>query len=548
VVTALPLLATTPPFGWINWSIVILYLAGMITIGHLTGRRKTDAEGYFLGQRSVPIFAVVLSTIAAMLSAATFVGAPERAFNGDLSYLVLNVGGFIAMVLVGTLFIPRFYRAGTITIYGFLKQRYGEGARVACSAMFIVGRILASGARLFIVAIPISKLVFASQTARYAGGYAPKYIVLAILIIGCMGIAYTVAGGIKAVIWTDTAQIIVVIGVALMTIGLLLHWIPRPVGEVYHILAAAPADPAHADGHSKLRIVDTSWDLTREFTLWVALLASMPLQLAAYGTDHDMAQRMLTAKSPLRGGLSAILAQVASIVVVSLFMIIGLLLYIYYKRPDVMGFTPDDPVGVDIYPQFLMHHLPVGISGLAIAGLFAVAQGSLDSAINALASSLVADLYWPLRRLRGLPVDGVSTKAPRVAVLLMGATLILFAIAVSFLFDPNGKRSLLDFALGIMTFASSGMLAVFLTALFTRRGNTRSVLAALVVGFAVVAALQAPVLARWSGWLFKRPVRLASFWAMPIATAFAFVVCIVGRRRQSEIREPSGFEVAGKRA
>src|SRR6476660_7591341 len=97
-------------FGLINWSVVILYLLGMIAIGHLHGRKKTDAEGYFLGERSVPIFAVVLSTIAAMLSAATFVGAPQAAFKGDLSYLVLNVGGFIAIVIVGTVFIPRFYR------------------------------------------------------------------------------------------------------------------------------------------------------------------------------------------------------------------------------------------------------------------------------------------------------------------------------------------------------------------------------------------------------------------------------------------------------
>src|SRR5947209_13762111 len=127
-------------------------------------------------------------------------------------------------------------------------------------------------------------------------------------------------------------------------------------------------------------------------------------------------------------------------------MIIGLLLYVYYRRPDVMGFTPDDPIGngVDVYPHYLMHHLPVGLAGLAMAGLFAVAQGSLDSAINAMASSLVADLYWPWRRLRGLPVNEGSAGTPRVAVVLMGAVLILFAIACVFLFDPKSSRGLLN--------------------------------------------------------------------------------------------------------
>jgi Na+/proline symporter len=210
-----------------------------------------------------------------------------------------------------------------------------------------------------------------------------------------------------------------------------------------------------------------------------------------------------------------------------------------------MGFTPDDPIGngVDVYPHYLMHHLPVGLAGLAMAGLFAVAQGSLDSAINAMASSLVADLYWPLRRLRGLPVDQASAKTPRIAVALMGAVLILFAIVSVFLYDPSGKRSLLGFALGIMAFAYSGMLAVFLTALLTRRGNTSSVLSALIVGALVVAVLQEPVMVRWSRAIVGKPWKLAPFWAMPIGTIFAFIVCVLGGPQEREPAEPRGFEV-----
>jgi SSS family transporter len=508
----------------------------MVVIGHLHLHRKTDAEGYFLGQRSVPIFAVVLSTIAAMLSGATFVGVPDVAVNGDLTYLVLNVGGFIAIVIVGIFFVPRFYRAGTITIYGFLRQRFGEEARIACSGMFIIGRILASGTRLFIVAIPISQLLFDTGDHQ-----RPGPIAVAILLVGCVGIAYTVAGGIKAVIWTDTAQIIVVVGAACMSIGLLLHAIPRSVPEIFHILNTPGTG---LNGGSKLRIVDTSFDFSREFTLFVALLANMPLQLAAYGTDHDMVQRMLTAKSATRGGASAILAQVLSIFVVSLFLVIGLLLYIYYKRPDIMGFTPSDPTKpsvVSLYPQFLRNHMPIGLAGLAMAGLFAVAQGSLDSAINAMASSLVADFYWPLRKLRGLPVDEANSRTPRFAVLAMGATLILAAIACIFFYDfeHQSPGGLLSFALGIMSFAYSGMLAVFLTALFTRRGNTASVLAALVVGFAIVFIFQKGVMLTWTQWFFHKPYAFGTFWSMPIGMIVAFVVCVSGKpRHQPQVVMP----------
>src|SRR5882762_2625272 len=140
-------------FGYIDATVLVMYLAAMVIIGHSVGRKKLDAEGYFLGGRSSPTWAVVLSTIATTLSAATFVGVPQESYTGNLTYLVLNIGGFLAVLIVAALFIPRFYRAGTVTIYGFLEQRFGEGARIAASGMFIFGRILASGARLFIAAM-----------------------------------------------------------------------------------------------------------------------------------------------------------------------------------------------------------------------------------------------------------------------------------------------------------------------------------------------------------------------------------------------------------
>src|SRR5438876_1051402 len=264
--------------------------------------------------------------------------------------------------------------------------------------MFLIGRLLASGARLFIAAIPVCLLLFGSFEPSKA------QIITAIILIGALGTAYTVAGGIKAVIWTDTIQLCIVMGTTLLTIGLLLHKIPAPITEIWHALATPGAGP-HG---SKLKLIDVSTDVTRPFTLWTALIGATFMGVAAAGVDHDLAQRMLTAKSALRGSLSLIASQFLSVTVVSLFLIIGLLLYIYYGRPDLMGAAaPTDPMRTtqQVYPQFLLYHLPAGLRGLAIAGMFAAAQGSLDSAINAMASSAVADLYWPLRRKLGLRVD-----------------------------------------------------------------------------------------------------------------------------------------------
>src|SRR5215468_9687455 len=118
-------------FGRWDWGILGGYLGLMALIGALASRRKTDAAGYFLAERQMPVLMVALSVVATSLSVATFVGVPQLSFTGDLSYLILNIGGFLAVFIVGLIFIPRFYRAGTVTIYGYLDQRYGEAAMIA---------------------------------------------------------------------------------------------------------------------------------------------------------------------------------------------------------------------------------------------------------------------------------------------------------------------------------------------------------------------------------------------------------------------------------
>ena len=502
-------------FTRLDWLVVGAYMALMAVIGTLAARKKTDAEGYFLAERRMPTFAVALSIVATSLSVATFVGAPQETFNGDLTYLSLNIGGFLAVFVVATLFIPRLYHAGSITIYGYIDQRFGETAKIALSCMFLIGRLLASGARLFIAAIPLCLLMYETfEPTR-------SQLIWAIVLIGAIGTAYTIAGGIRAVIWTDTAQITIVFGTLILSIGLLLYKIPIDAGQIVNVLR----EPVLGEGHSKLRLLDFSF--SGEYTIWTALIGSTFLSTAVYGVDHDFAQRMLTAKSAWRGSLSLIVAQVISLIVVSAFMVVGLLLYIFYKRHDIMGAAaPLDEVRktMGVYPQFLLAHMPKGCAGLAIAGMFAAAQGSLDSAINAMASSAVADLYWPIRSKLGYTVDvSERAKSPRIAVAIMGAVLIGFAILSALRYDPN-KRSLLNFALGVMSFAYSGMLGVFLTALLTRRGNTASVLAALVAGVIVVTSLQDEIFGRITG------TKLPSFWWMPIGTAVAFVICVMGKR------------------
>jgi SSS family transporter len=524
----LPFPATLAAFGTVDWFILGGYLGLMLAIGLVAAwresRHKSNAEDFFLGGRSMPTWVLAISIVGSSLSVATFVGVPDRSYGGDVTYLVLYVGNFIAAFVVGFVFVPRLYRAGTVTIYGYLAQRFGETARVAVSLTFLFGRMLASGARLMLAAVPLCMLVRNAPASEIT----KEQMVMAILVIGFVGTFYTVFGGIKAVVWVDALQFALVVGAAVLSIGLLLHRIPLPIGQLWRVLADA----------DKLRVVDLSTDPTKPFTLWTALTGGMLVSMAAFGVDHDLAQRFLIARSPARGALSVIASQFVGIVVVAMFLVIGLLLYVYYKRPDIMGWSPPYPPpsteqATAAYQLFMMKELPPVASGLAMAGLFAVARGSLDSAINALASSLVADIYLPLRRARGRSADADKPMdAPKIAVAAVGAVLVGFAILCVYVYDP--KQPFLDFALNVLNFAFSGMLAVFLTALLTRRGNSATVVAALVTGIVVVTLTQDAPLQWITSRLFGRPTRIAFTWAMPVATGLAFLVCVAGATKRRE--------------
>lgn len=508
-----------PGFGWVDWVIIFAYMLGMFAISAFVARRQRDSEHFFLGGRSMPAWAVALSVIATSLSAATFIGAPEIAFKGDLTYLTTYGGACLAGFVVAFWFVPPLYRAGTVTIYGYLGRRYGDPARIAASVMFLLGRLLASGSRLFMSGIAFGFMWY--------GDTQPGQIVPAIITLGVIGTVYTAFGGIQAVIWTETIQFSVVVLAAAVSIGLLWWAIPAPAAQIFDALA-------NADGGSKLRLFDTSMDISAPYTVWAGFFAMIVVTTSTHGVDHDLVQRVLTAKSSWRGGMALIGSMVLTIPVVFLFMVIGLLLHVYYQRPDLMGaLAPLDAVTDTrrVFPQFVLNHIPFGVRGLIMAGLFSASMSTFQSAINAMASSLVADLYAPWLALRARRRGEVVThdisltrlSESRFAVALIGAALTVFAVLAAYL-QARGGDTLINFALGVMAFALAPLLGVFLAAMFTRRGNTWSVYAALAFGVVLVWMLQPDMAPRWLG------TKVAWPWWWVIVSPLCFLICAAGPR------------------
>lgn len=519
--------ATAPSFAMLDWAVVAAYLGLVVLIGFLASRKRHD--GYFLAGRSMPLWAVAISILATSQSAATFVGGPEESFAGNLTYLATNLGTLIAAVVVAFIFLPRFYRHNVTSVYEVIGHEMGSRAQQIASAMFMLGRVFASGARLFIVAIPFSLVAF--------GDLEPARLATSIFIVATVATAYSLAGGIRAVIWTDVAQVVVY--VSCITIALALIWqkIPLDAGEVVDVLQSA-------DGQSKLTLIDLGFDpawrmgidLSRPYTLWAILSGFTLLMIAAYGTDQDLTQRMLTCRSPGKATGSLLLATLITWPIVLIFLLMGLLLYVFHHLPDAAGIPASG--GADsrrVFIDFILNEMPLGMRGLMMAGLLAAAMSSMDSALNAMSSTTIADFYRPWRRKQTgceLADDAKERRIARIASLGWAMALAGFA-CLCILWHEGSGRTLISFALGVMTFAYSGLLGVFFTALLTRRGNAVSAIAAMATGFAIVLALEPAIMSIWLGWLKQESFTIAFPWKLTLGALASTAVCMTGSRRPS---------------
>lgn len=516
-------------FAPLDWAVLLGYMVIVVVIGVAVSMKRRGLDDFFLAGRQIPMWAAAVSVLATSMSAATFLGGPQQAYAGNLTYFAVNLAALLAVVLSALFFIPMYYRLNVTSIYEVLGRGLGVGAQRAATVMFMIGRVFASGSRLFMVGIPFSTIVF--------GDTAPGHLALSITLISLGATAYTMVGGIRAVIWTDVLQAMVFISCVLIALFWVVARVPTSAGEVYDALAVT--DVA---GGSKLLMLDTQWSLTNQYTLPAILIGWTLFFLAAFGADHDLVQRMLTCRSARRGAWSVIMSNLLTWPVVGLFLLIGLLLYVFYERPDLMGDAAPGYAVMDqrqVFLEFILHEMGSGMRGLMVAGLFAAAMSTLDSTLNALASTTVTDFYRPFARRRNpesaaAGPDRAESWVSRGAVVLWALVLAGFAFICISWQTASGK-TLIDFALGVMLYAYTGLLAVFMVTLWTKRGNSVSAIAALLTGFVTILTIQ-------MGWLdgVLRPMldelglpstaRLAMPWQMVVGTGLSVGVCLIGRR------------------
>lgn len=525
----------------IDWLIVAIFLLTLVTIGYLFSHRNKNIEDYFVAGRSMPGWLVAIAATGTTISAGTFVGSPELGFNTNLTYIMNLIGAIFGGCLVAALILPKLYNAKTITIYGYLGNRFGENTRRANSVMFLVGQLFTSGSRLFIAAIAISVIVF--------GNIQFNFMVWSILLLGIISTFYTMMGGIKGLLYIDTFQTLLMIftGVVALVIvycsldGLTFAqiWDTMTAGGMVKNPAQTGVVPGMSvDGTlsgwvagSKIEMFDWSLDFTKPYTILGGMIGVAVFKIAQYTTDQEFVQRQLACKNVRKAGMSLIYSQLLSLPVVLVFLSIGSLLYVkYITTPAIdgdlsLGFFRD---ARDIFPQFIKNYIPVGVRGLMITGLLAAALSSFNSAINSMASSFVADLYLPIKKQRGkeLKSDSEQISSSRWMVGLMGMLLTGFAVVTCIMQQSSGLN-LVDFATGVMCFAYVGMLGVFLTAIFTKRGSERSVIAALITGMIIIIPLM------FQKELFGQNY-IAWTWWCPIGSIITTLICMCGKGKKVE--------------
>jgi SSS family solute:Na+ symporter len=467
---------------------VVLYFAFTLGVGLWVSRHQRSATDYFLGARNLPAWAILLSIVATETSALTVISIPGIGARSDLTFLQLTFGYLLGRIGVARWLLPGYFRGDQETAYARLESRFGVGTRRLTSLIFLVSRFLGDAVRVFASAIPL---------ALVTGWTIPT----AIIAMGIVTMIYTWIGGFKAVVWTDVLQLSVYLAGGLG--ALLIAW---------KLAGGAPEAFARAQEAGKLRLFDLTPSLTHTYTIWSGILGGALLSAASHGTDHLIVQRLLATRSLGDARVALIGSGVMVILQFSLFLLVGSAIW-------AAGIAPAAAPSDELFPSFVVHHLPTGLAGLVIAGILAAAMGTHSSAINSLASSATHDLYasWtgrtdPVHLLRvGRVISAVW------ALGLIGGALFFHATA------GNGQTPVVVLALSIASVTYGPLLGTYVLAGRWPRARGRDVVGAVsitVVLMLLVIFAKRLAAAPGLGWL--EPLGgLAWPWYVPLGTLLA---------------------------
>jgi SSS family solute:Na+ symporter len=508
----------------IDLFIIFGYLIGITLFGVWFSRKQETTRDYFLGDRTVPWWAIAASIVATETSTITFISVPGIAFarNGNFQFLQLVLGYMLGRIVISVLFIPSYFRGDLMTVYELLERRFGNRIKMLAASLFVVMRNIADGIRLLLTAFVLA----AVYTAFQPQANAETIVIASVVLLGVVMIIFTYFGGMEAVIWVEVVQLGIYLAGAAMAGVVLVMGIKGGWGQ-----AIALGEQYHKFNFIDFGIRPTSYDfsapftsrtfnfslpidLTKTYTFWAGLLGGCFLTMSTHGTDQYLVQRYLCTDKPRRAA-AALLSSGAVVLAQFIgFLFIGVLLFAFYAPHTAPGYealasgTATLPVGGTfqivgadrVFPDFITKFMPPGLSGLVVAAIFAAA---LSSSLNSIASTAVNDLYKPFRPRRD---DKHYLRVSHWLTLLWGVVQITVALVVM-----RQNRSALDQALSVASLINGPVLGVFLVGTFLRRVSEPPALIGMLVSVVLMLYIR-----------FWTP--LAWTWYVLIGSLITFVV------------------------
>jgi SSS family transporter len=477
-----------PTLSPVDLVIVAAYVLGMTLFGVWFSKSQKDLKTYFVGERNVGWFLVLVSIVATETSAVTFLSVPGTAYQtgGNMTFLQLALGYILGRVVVAWLLLPLYMRGELFSAYQVLHEKFGPGVQRVASALFLATRTVADGLRLYLTALVMQ--------------YVGWGIEAAVVGVGVVTIVYTYLGGMKAVLWTDLIQFAIKIAGAALAGVFVLKLLPG--GWDTFVAVGAGAD--------KFEWVNPSTDPTVAYTLWAGVIGGAVFSMASHGADQLMVQRYLCARSLPQARLALVLSGFTVFAQFVLFLLVGVGLFV---AKDQGVFEVGTATKDEVFGLFIVTRMPVGVVGVLVAAILAAAMSTLSSSLNSSANAVVTDFYKPLRPNR-------SERHYVLLSRLLTAAWGLAQIGVALIAHWSGSdRSVVDRVLAVAGFATGLVLGLFLLGRMKRPVPSAAAVAGLVCGFAAVLSV-------WLPSQFGRPI-LAWPWFALVGCGTTVVVALL---------------------
>jgi SSS family solute:Na+ symporter len=439
--------------------IFFTYLIGITIFGGSFIRKNKTSSAFTLGNQSIPRWVVTLSIFATFVSSISYLALPGQAYLSNWNAFVFSLSLPVASIIAVRFFVPLYRSVNSPSAYTYLEQRFGAWARIYASASYFLTQLMRIGTILYLLALTIHSIF----------GFD---ISVVIIVTGFVVMIYSVLGGIQAVVWTNAIQAIILIFGALVCAIYLLFGMPEGPGQLFEIGAA----------NQKFSLGSFGTELS-ESTFWVVLVYGIFINLQNFGIDQNFVQRYIASKSEKDAKRSAFSGGMLYLPVSLLFVFIGTALFAFYHGGG--GQLPHElknaTTGDGIFPFFIVNELPVGVTGLLIAAIFAAGMSTISTSYNSMATVFLTDYYQ--RYFKKEASDKQAMKVLYISSLLISIGGIAIALAMI------NVKSALDAWWKLASIFSGGMLGLFLLGVFSRSRNAIGAIAGVVAGLVVIVWL-----------------------------------------------------------